>query len=620
MKRFVSPFMVAVLLSVSASVLAVGGTAFLVNDTPTTARSLRLGFSEAVLVEGFGELFSYSHPVEPSTEIILTDGLVGPLNSIWIRWTPETAMLTGAEWLAHGGGVQLDVPIPSDPPSIDPCLLEYADHAGWQVVKQLFTGLFTVSGEAGELQPGLAATWEISGDRLEWTFFLREDAYWSDGVPVTAEDARFGLLRAFEPSSGYPGGLLYAIRNAEAYAQGTLEDPEEVGISAIGSHVLRISLTEPMAHLPWVLAIPGYFPLPHHAVDSYGELWTSPENIVTCGPYHLVERDDGEWLLMERAPEYFDSASVSIPRVKLWVADEEAAWDMYLDGLLDTAAVPHGALEDVPEGDTVALAPGSASLQTQGTFFCYFNTTIPPFDDVLVRKALSAALDRGLLVERLSTDAEVMALPAWTLAPAPQLGLLPSEEQSLGIPFDPDKARLWLAEAGFPNGQELPIIDLYYHEVDVIRSAVVWPLVKEQWESYLGCRVEIHEIPLDEFRDMFWDQQPPLPFYGIKWDFDYLEASNTLDWAFNRFMISRVGPFRNHELDALLLRASRIDSLEDRQELYREAERLLLVHEAIAFPFFRFKVNVASKPYLKRSHTDWVFSDFSAWRFVPEQL
>lgn len=610
----------AAVFLVSASVFVAGGTAFLVNDTGYTARSLTLEFTEPVQIEGFGELFSHSHPSEASVEITLTDGRVSPLYSIWVRWSPETAELVGAEWLAHGGGVQLDAAIPSDPPFIDPSLLEYSDHAGWQIVQLLFTGLFGVHGETGELYPELVRSWEVSSDGLEWTFSLREDALWSDGQPVTAEDARFALLRAFDPSSGYPGGLLYVVENSQAYSEGEVDDPREVGIEAIGSHVLRMKLTEPMAHLPWVLTLPGYFPLPQHAVERHSDQWTSPENIVTCGPYHLLGQEPGEWFLLERAPEFFDGKSGLIPRVKLWIADEKAAWSMYSDDLLDTAAVPHWALADVPEGDTVDLVPGRSALQTQGTFFCYFNTTTPPFDDVLVRKALSAAVDRERLVERLALDGDTTALPAWTLAPIPQLGLAPSEEKSLGIPFDPVQAQAWLAEAGHPLGDELAVIHLYYHELDLLRRTVVWPFLKEQWERHLGCRVDIHEISLDEFRSMFWDQQPPLAFYGFKWDFDYLEASNTLDWAFNRFMIVRVGPFRQHELDSLLLQAARIDGLEERQELYRAAEKLLLEEEAVTFPLFRFAVNVASKPHLERSCNDWMALDISTWRFILEEL
>jgi len=619
---------IAMLCTFSLSLLSVAGTALLVNDSAQIARSLRLTFSEPVKIEEFGELLSDVYPTEPSVVATIVNGRVPPWHSMWVRWTPESAAITRIEWLPHGGGIQLDVAIPSDPASIDPSLLRYADCSDTQIVQLLFTGLFSADGETGQLIPELVEHWEVSANGLEWTFKLREDAVWSDGHPVTARDARFSLLRILDPNLDcppgapnvrcYPRGWLYAVTNALAFAEGEIEDIDSVGIETVGSYTLRIRLSEPMAQLPWILTIPGFFPLPEHAVVRHGAEWTLPENIVTCGPYRLAGHKPNEWYLLERDPGFFDASSVEILLVKLWVADEGTAWDLYNETLLDTAVVPIQSITDVQDGDVVGLVPGLPSRQIQGTAFCYFNTRIPPFDEPLVRKALTAAVDRELLTEQLATSAGLVAHLAWTLAPAAQLGLEPQDEGDLGVPYDLAQARAWLAEAGYPDGEGLPVIELYHTEGDTLRGPVLWPFLKDQWEQ-LGCRVEVRPVPAELLRAMFWDQNPPLPFYSVFFELDYLEGSVT-PRSFTTFFRNRVGPYRVNELERLLRNAASTTNLEERQVLYQGIERFILEEEALAFALYRLSAHVASREYLERSYVDWLGPDISNWRLIPNSL
>jgi oligopeptide transport system substrate-binding protein len=176
------------------------------------------------------------------------------------------------------------------PSSLDPAL------ASNDYVEQLFLGL-TDFDENGNVMPGLATSWDVSDDATVYTFTMRSDAVWTDGSPVTAQDVEYGVLRSLDPDTGAGAAyVLYVIENAQAYREGSISDPDLVGVEALDATHVRFTLAEPASYFPIIAGMPPARPQPESAIETYGCGWTAPENIVTNGPYELVSWEGPSYL------------------------------------------------------------------------------------------------------------------------------------------------------------------------------------------------------------------------------------------------------------------------------------------------------------------------------------
>ena len=158
-----------------------------------------------------------------------------------------------------------------------------------EILRDLFCGLLQIDAKA-EIMPGTAKSWDVSEDGLTLTFHLRDDAKWSDGAPVTAEDFLLGFQRAFNPKTAAPyANFGYVIRNAEKVTKGELA-PDQLGVRVVDPLTLEITLERPSHTLLWLLgAYPVFFPVPKHIYDQIGEDWVQPGRMVSNGAFHLYE-------------------------------------------------------------------------------------------------------------------------------------------------------------------------------------------------------------------------------------------------------------------------------------------------------------------------------------------
>jgi ABC-type transport system substrate-binding protein len=150
------------------------------------ARAIRITFSEPVEITGFGDTFGYQSPKGKATIFVFTGTPLDEWWTFWISWSPDSAGVVEMEWLKTGGGVQLDINIGDEPPTLDPSMRDFSRSTSYPI-EQLFLGLVNLDNETGEPMPELATSWEVSEDATVWTFTLRDDVTWTDGKPVTAD-------------------------------------------------------------------------------------------------------------------------------------------------------------------------------------------------------------------------------------------------------------------------------------------------------------------------------------------------------------------------------------------------------------------------------------------------
>ena len=321
----------------------------------------------------------------------------------------------------------------SEPSTLDPNLAE--DYYSITPIEQMFLGLTNINNETSEIEPELAESWTISDDGTVWTFNLRQDVMWSDGNPVTAKDIEYSVKRAVMPETASPYAyVLYSIKNAAAINQTDIPtdtyDIDSLGVKALDDYTVEFTLEAPAAYFESISSMWTLRPVPSWAIEQFGDAWTDPENIVVNGPYKLVEWRPGEKLIFEKNPDYIKADEVQIDRVEVsLITDQFTEVALYESGDLDVAGESAASLPAEEVARILADPTLSAELH-QGprasTTYVGFTMTKPPFDDVLVRKAFSAAIDRETMVRDVvgsGVPATQFAPPGIFGAPDPEVGI-----------------------------------------------------------------------------------------------------------------------------------------------------------------------------------------------------
>lgn len=469
----------------------------------------------------------------------------------------------------------------TDDPFLDPTTNWLYD-----VPANLFVTLVGYDFLAGEVEPAGAQAWSVSDDGLTYTFELREGWTWSDGTPVTAADYVYAFQRIVDPASAAPIAYrLYIIDGAQAINQGAESDLSTLAVTALDDLTVQIRLTAPAA---WFLSSLGSIghAVPSWVIEAHGDAWTQPGNIVVNGPYTLAALVPSDRVELVKNPSYFAADEVDIDRVVfLIVREESTALALYENGDLDTVPVPSTDLERV-KADPVL----SAEYYNGPKYILYyynFNVQRPPFDDVTARRAFAAAIDKQGIVEFITRGGEV---PAATLTPPGSVGHVPTSE-GVGIPYDAEQARAWLAEAGYPGGSGLPTITLAFNASEI--NSRIAQAVQQMWQQELGAVVELQPVEGSAYSQIA--AEGAFSVWRMGWGMDFPDAHNIHAELFT----SDVGApaiVRNADYDRAIATAAVATDPEERYALYVEAERILVEQEAGAVPIYWSAENLLIKP------------------------
>ena len=375
--------------------------------------------------------------------------------------------------------------VAQEPSTLDPSLL--SDVVASVVVLDLFEGLTVNAPDDGEPRLGVAKDYAVSDDQLVWTFELRPEARWSDGTNVVAEDFVYAWRRTLDPATGAPGAEdLWLLKNGRAFNEGTLRDPDALGVRALGAHRLEVTLERPEPMLLRDLATSRCLPLPRHAIEAHGARWTRPEHLVSNGPFRLVEWRPRERLVLRRSESYWNVAAIRLPAAELRFSDSESLVMRWYE-----AGEVHYTPRQVPFEKLVALQrAGRRDLWLEpllGVSYLVFQVRTPPFDDVRVRRAFDRALDKAAFIHATLRGGQQ---PATHLLPE-RYAATAGYGGPRGPVFDPAAARRLLAEAGYPGGAGFPEVRLACNASEVLARMATH--LKTQWKEHLGVDVAVEQ-------------------------------------------------------------------------------------------------------------------------------
>ncbi|HSN72005.1 MAG TPA: peptide ABC transporter substrate-binding protein, partial [Steroidobacteraceae bacterium] len=442
----------------------------------------------------------------------------------------------------------------------------------FNIVADLFVGLTTLDAAAKPI-PGTAVTWTVSDDGKVYEFRLRDGLEWSDGRALDSADFLYSFRRMLDPATAYPNAArLYVIRNAARVNAGDAPI-ESLGVSAPAPDLVRLELEHPAPYLLEVLATYA-MPVPAHVLAQGEEGWSRPRSLVSNGPFVLAEWVPNAYVRVDRNPRFYDAANVSLEAVYHHHPDSAAtALRRFRAGEFDyVSVVPGEQLEWAREN----LPSELKLVRGFGTELVVFNTRKPPFDDARIRRALSMAVDRQILVDKVLRGAEE---PAYGLVP-PQAVNYPEHAAAdfASTPMDRRRAeaRELIRAAGYGPGRPLEV-ELKYTSTDVQQRVAV--ALAAMWKA-IGVETRLSGV---ERKALIADVQAGR-FDAARY---YWLASTSDPASFLERLRADAGPinqagYANSDYDRMIDRAETQVDLDERAALLRQAEALALSEHPVA--------------------------------------
>jgi oligopeptide transport system substrate-binding protein len=446
------------------------------------------------------------------------------------------------------------------------------------VLRDIGEGLVSYDA-AGEMIPATAARWEISADGLTYTFFIRPEARWSSGDPVTAADFVFGLQRLVDPATAaFYAAELGNVVNAADIVAGRLE-PAELGVAAMDERTLVISLVRPTPYLLSLLTHPSTFPVHRGSIERHGEAFARAGNLVSNGAYLLADWEPGAVIELHRNTHYWNDAETSIDVVRHHVVTQEAAeFNRYRAGEIHiTSSVPPENFDQIRAdyADELHIVP------TLGVYYYGFNMTKPPFaDNPDLRQALSMAIDREVLVDAITGRGEA---PAYSWVPP---GVENYEPVQLPYADLSQQERNAIAQnlyrkAGY-SAENPARFELRYNTSDTQQRIAL--AVQAMWRNVLGAQAQIVNVEFQVLLDQMREREVTEVFRS-SWFGDYNDA-NTFLAIMRSDSAANLPGYANPEFDALMRSAGEQLDLDRRRLYLEEAERVLLADHVVIPLYF----------------------------------
>lgn len=459
----------------------------------------------------------------------------------------------------------------SDPKSLDPA--QASDVPSGRAVGYLFDGLTRFTTE-GQVEPGLAKSWEVANDGATYTFHLRAGVTFHDGTKFTAQHVVNSFRRVLDPATKAPTVWpLFPITGARDVYAGK---SDKLGLGVVDDSTVVITLEQPLAIFPKLLAMPTAAIVPDHPNIDFSE------KPVGTGPWKLVEWKHDDYLKFAKNPAYFGGAPSIDTLIARIIPEPSTAVAEFESGAVDILYIPEDqtkAWENTDEKKGKLVSAPALRLWYMG-----INTTRGPLKDVRVRQAIAHAVDVPTLLQQLLAGRGTVA--SGVIPPS----LEGADNSRKPLAYDTALARKLLTEAGYPKGIDL---ELWSSQTSP------WPRLAQTLQAYLGAvgiRLKLVQRDAPSMRSAARAGQTDLVIKD--WYADYPDAENFLYpllHSANKGAGGNVSFYSSAAFDKLVDESRREADATKRAALYRTADSLAYGDVGL-FPLFFYNEMYAVQP------------------------
>lgn len=474
----------------------------------------------------------------------------------------------------------------SRPTTLDPALVEDGDTI--DLLMQVFEGLVQWT-EENEVAPNIAERWDVSADGRVYTFHLKRGVLFHKPFEraVTAQDFVYSITRSLLPATRSSTAMNYLndIVGAREVAEGKAATLK--GLRALDDHTLEITLDKRKPYFLGKLTYPTAYVVCREAVEKNGGR-IDEKSMIGTGPFALAEYKPGYSVLLAANPAYHGGKPVLDGIERPVLADTTSRQTRYESGGIDLTDVQRADLSRI-QGDPTLRSQLREFPRANVWYLALNQLAFPPFRDKRVRQAFAHAIDKDAVI-RLALKGT--ADRANGIVPPGVPGHDPAFK---GLPYDPEKARKLLAQAGFPGGKGFPKLTISFRQgYKHIEDAVI--AIRSDLKRNLGIECDIQQVEWAQF--LTQRANGTMPCYHLRWAADYLDPQNFLSLMLRTGSPENSIGYSNPEFDRLCDMADVEPDPAKRLKLYAQAERIA-VEDAPWIPMYHLRDVELHKPYLR---------------------
>ena len=487
---------------------------------------------------------------------------------------------------------EITINITSEPLTIDPALNTDSWAASYML--HIFEGL-TIKDENGNIIPGTAEKWDISDDGLIYTFYLRTNAKWSDGQPVTAHDFVYAWKRVVDPNVAAKFSyFMEPIENAKEIISGE-KSIDELGVKAINDHILEVKLESPTPYFMELSSFRLYLPVRKDIIEKYGDNWTlKPETYIGNGAFKMLERKINEKITMVQNTNYWNIKNIKPKKLTFILMDDaNASLASIKQGYLNfSKSLPRNNIIKLEQENIVQIYSSLATYQYR------INVKKDILKNLDIRKALFLSIDRDYIINNITKAGEK---PAYFLV---SFGIKDYKanfrdndkyyiNKENNYSNDIIEAKKLMSKAGYSNGIGFPILELTIPNSDIDQN--IAEAVQNMWKKILGIDVKINKYESGMYFQELHDRNFDIASYI--WYADFNDPINFLN-VFVSSEFANYGNYSNEKYDHYINISSITNNEENRMKILHEAENLLF-QDVATIPIFYSSEAFLASPNLK---------------------
>ncbi len=474
--------------------------------------------------------------------------------------------------------------------SLDPAYLRLLNEQ--YIACNLWEGLVRRN-EDGSIEPGVAESWEVSKDSLKYIFYLRKNAKWSDGEPITAYHFEYAWKRALDPNKNSAVvSMMYFLKNGQAYNKNNAKI-DDVGVNAIDDYTLEVTLENKTPYFLEILNYHTYYPTRPDIINKYPDSWDRKTyTLISNGPFYLVDWDYNKEIKTLKNPYYWDQSNVKLNSLTFLIErrDNEDVWNRYLN-----REIHYGYVfpEEVNIPNEIESNKHNVFLENYpSTFYLCINSKNKPFDNIKVRQALELALNKNRITQKRNYGEEVATgfVPPGIPDAHSNTDFRKKGGELMRKDFNSQniiKAKALLKEAGYSNISDFPTV------VILARDSQTVKYIEDELENNLGINVEV-----DACKEGLYSQKRNSRDFDIivaDWIADFLDPINFLGYLANENAFKDIFPPNYYSL------VEKSNTTADnllRMDLLHKAEKTLMDSYTL-IPLFYKKDAYYLQPYVK---------------------
>ena len=459
------------------------------------------------------------------------------------------------------------------------------DGLSFEVIAATIEGLYTLDAD-GNAIPAIAKSYDVSEDGLVYTFHLREDAKWSNGEPVTANDFVYAWRRLVDPNTASEYAFIMdvaGVKNAASVNAGEAS-LEELGVKAVDDSTLEVTLALPVPYFLQLMTFPSFFPMNEAFVTEKGADYAqSPDGLLANGPFKMTEWTQGHSFKVEKNDSYYDKDNVNIDGIEYKIMkDAQTAALEFESGNLDVVRLTGEIVDLYKENEAFTL------IHEGYLWYIAPNEQVEELQNVNLRQALGRAVNKEQLTETVLNDGSTVAnfIVPVTLATGPDGKDFRETSANDYMTYDVEVAQEYWEKAKAELGIETLTLELLFEDTDSMKKCAEF-IQSELQTNLPGLTIELKSQPKKNRLELMRAGDYQL---GItRWGPDYADPTTYLD-MFITGSSNNYPNYSNEEYDALMNRIGKGDlvyDIEARWEAMKEAEELLIARDAAALPMYQ---------------------------------